>query len=39
MDEGFAFLRDVDPVFVLRFDDESTIAAILHRLMKTGGSP
>jgi hypothetical protein len=27
---GFAFLRDMDPVFILRFDDESTIAVTVH---------
>ncbi len=28
--EGFALLCDVDPVFTLRFDDESTIAVTVH---------
>jgi hypothetical protein len=28
--DGFAFLRDMDPVFILRFDDESMIAVTVH---------
>lgn len=28
--DGFAFLCDIDPVFILRFNDESTIAVIVH---------
>ncbi|GAA2564589.1 hypothetical protein GCM10010435_41240 [Winogradskya consettensis] len=28
--DGFAFLCDMDPVFILRFDDESTITVTVH---------
>lgn len=28
--DGFAFLCDIDPVFTLRFDDESTIEVTVH---------
>jgi hypothetical protein len=28
--EGFAFLCDLDPVFTLRFDDESALAVTVH---------
>jgi hypothetical protein len=28
--DGFAFLCEMDPVFILRFDDESTIAVTVH---------
>jgi hypothetical protein len=28
--EGFALLLDMDPVFTLRFDDESTIEVTVH---------
>jgi hypothetical protein len=28
--DGFAFLCDLDPVFTLRFDDQSTIAVTVH---------
>ena len=29
--EGFAFLCDMDPVFTLRFDEESELAVTVHR--------
>ncbi|MER7276657.1 hypothetical protein ABT369_19660 [Dactylosporangium sp. NPDC000244] len=28
--DGFAFLCDLDPVFMLRFEDESTVAVTVH---------
>ncbi|GIF66631.1 hypothetical protein Ais01nite_46660 [Asanoa ishikariensis] len=28
--DGFAFLCDLDPVFTLRFEDESTVAVAVH---------
>ncbi|MET7402359.1 hypothetical protein ABZS66_53645 [Dactylosporangium sp. NPDC005572] len=28
--DGFAFLCDLDPVFILRFEDESTVAVTVH---------
>jgi hypothetical protein len=28
--EGFAFLCDLDPVFLLRFEDESSVAVTVH---------
>ena len=28
--EGFAFLCDLDPVFMLRFEDESTVDVTVH---------
>lgn len=29
--EGFAFLCDLDPIFTLRFDDESEFTVTVHR--------
>jgi hypothetical protein len=34
--EGFAFLCDLDPVFMLRFEDESTIPVTVHTLEEDG---
>jgi hypothetical protein len=34
--EGFAFLCDLDPVFMLRFEDGSTIPATVHTLDEEG---
>ncbi|WP_127501607.1 hypothetical protein [Actinoplanes solisilvae] len=35
--EGFAFLCELDPVFSLRFDDESTVTVVVHP--STGSAP
>ncbi len=34
--EGFAFLCDLDPVFMLRFEDGSTVPATVHSLDEEG---
>ncbi|MCP3785228.1 hypothetical protein NLX85_17830 [Micromonospora sp. A3M-1-15] len=37
--DGFAFLCDQDPVFTLRFEEESTVAVTVHPPTTTAGSP
>lgn len=36
--DGFAFLCNIDPVFILRFDDESTIEVTVHPPEIGGGT-